>query len=326
MMIAPMHSMLTRRRVLLAGAAVLTAAACGQTTPTADVVRIGYQKNGVLLLAKERGGAEAALAPAGVTKVEWVEFQSGPPLLEALAIGSIDIGSSGDTPPIFAQAGGAPIVYAGAQRLSGAAGGVLTPAGSTLTSLADLKGKKLCFTRGSSAHNSAIVALESVGLSLKDVEEVNLGPADAVAAFAQGGIDAWVIWDPYYTLAIRDQKARVLATLSELGGGQAFFFTNKTYVGAHPDIVRAVLNFLRAEGQWAEANRDAAAEIIARETNMALDLMKDTTQRADFAVGPMTPEAIALQQSVADRFAAQGVIPTPVKIADATWTGWTPAG
>ncbi len=316
---------LTRRRALLAGAALLTTAACAKARPQTDLVRIGYQKNGVLLLAKQRGGIIAALSRAGVRRVDWVEFQSGPPLLEALAIGSIDMGSSGDTPPIFAQAGGAPIVYVAAQRLSGAAGGVLTPAGSSLQSLNDLKGRKLCFTRGSSAHNSAIVALESVGLTLDDVEQVNLSPADAAAAFSQGGIDGWVIWDPYYTLAIRDQNARALVTLAQLGGGQAFFFANRTFAAERADTVRAVLDFLRAEGRWAEANRDAAAEIIARETNMSLDLIKDTTQRADFAIGPMTPDAIAMQQTVADRFATQGVIPSSIKIADATWTGWSPA-
>lgn len=313
-------TLITRRRALLAGAA-FSLSACGRSS-TDQSIRIGYQKNGVSLVAKQRGALDKALVAAGASKVEWTEFTSGVPLLEALSVGSIDIGSSGDTPPIFAQVGQSPMRYVAAQKLSGKAGGMLTPKDSSLKTLADVKGKSVCFKRGTSAHNSVVVALETVGLTLSDVKEVDLNPADAAAAFQQGGIDAWMIWDPYFTAAIKDQGARELISLATTGGGHSYFFAHERFIARQEAMMRAALDALAREGAWCEANRQAVAEMMAQETGLPLDLMVDTTLRADFALHAMSPEIIAAQQVIADRFLALGVIPTPIKIADATWTGW----
>src|SRR6202042_2737084 len=74
------------------------------------IIRIGFQKYGNLILLKGKGWLEGRLAPLGF-KVEWKEFPSGPPLLEALNVGAIDFGHTGEAPPIFAQAAGIPLVY-----------------------------------------------------------------------------------------------------------------------------------------------------------------------------------------------------------------------
>lgn len=317
---------LSRRSALLAGAGFAVSfglVGCGDSgSGAAKGLRVGYQKNGVFLLAKQRGAFDKVLLAGGAASVEWIEFPAGPPLLEALSVGSIDLGGTGDTPPIFAQAAGAPLRYVAVQRLSGAAGGILTPANSGITDLKGLKGRRLAFTRGSSAHNQAVVALESAGLTLADVEAVNLGPADAAAAFQQGGIDGWVIWDPYYTAAIQNQGARVLVPGASMGGGAAYVLANAKFVEANPDLLRKALSAIAAEAKWAEQNRGAVAEMMARETGLPLPLVQDTVQRADFAFTPMTAEVAAAQQAVADRFHRLGVIPAPIKVADATWTGW----
>ncbi|BCW90921.1 hypothetical protein sos41_40970 [Alphaproteobacteria bacterium SO-S41] len=214
------RSALTRRAVLSSGAAlaVLALSGCGPAAVSGTTLRIGYQKSGALVTAKRRGTLAAAVKAAGIETVEWIEFQYGPPLVEALTAGSLDIGGVGDAPPIFAQSGGANFVYVAAARTSGASGGVLVPGTSTVSSVAELKSKRLCFTRGTSANVTAIRALKSGGLSLGDVEYINLNPVDSAAAFAQGSIDAWVIWDPYFTTALLQQKARVLVPGETLGG------------------------------------------------------------------------------------------------------------
>ncbi|MFV3129046.1 aliphatic sulfonate ABC transporter substrate-binding protein [Niveispirillum sp. KHB5.9] len=317
---------LTRRSLLAAslGGAVLLAGCGGDKAGDGTKLRVGYQKNGVFLLAKQRGEFDKALLKAGAAKVEWVEFASGPPLLEALAVGGIDLGGTGDTPPIFAQAAGAPLVYTAVQKLSGKAGGILTPANSGLNSIADLKGRKLAFTRGSSAHNIAVVALERAGLTLDDVEVVNLGPADAAAAFTQGGIDGWVIWDPYYTLAIRNNGARNLSFNGpeERISSAGYALANRAFADEHAPLLAAAMSALAADGHWAEQNRGAMAELMAKETGLPLDLLRDTVDRSDFAYTPITPDVVAAQQLVADRFHRLGIIPAPIRIEDAAWTGW----
>jgi sulfonate transport system substrate-binding protein len=312
-----------RTALTLLGGSALTAA-CGGGGGAPKGVKLAFQKNGVMLVAKTRGSLAAPLkATAGIDPIEWVEFPSGPPLLEAMAVGAVDVGLTGDTPPIFSQVAGAPIKYVAQVRLSGLAGGVITPKNSSVQTLKDLKGKKLCYTRGSSAHNSAVIALKSAGLTLDDVESVNLSPADAAAAFAQGGIDGWVIWDPYYTLAIRDQGARKLTGLDQLGGGASFILANAKFVETRPDDLKAILTAIADEGNWCKAHTDEVAEITAKASGLDVELLKDTMKRTDFVVEPLMDDVLAAQQANVDRFAELKIIPKSVKVMDAAWRDWS---
>jgi sulfonate transport system substrate-binding protein len=312
-----------RRALLTAALATTLVSGCGGGAKSPRV-RIGHQKNGVLLLARRSGRLERALAEPPAAEISWLEFSAGPPLLEAMSVGSLDVGSTGDAPPVFAQASGAPFMYVAAVPLSGAGGGILVPAGSTAQSVADLRGKRFCFTRASSAHNSAAVLLEQAGLSLNDVEQINLSPADAAVAFAQGGIDAWLIWDPYFTSALNDQGARVLGA-GGLPPSSAFILAHRDFVEGQPDLLKRVLSALSAEGAWASDNRAEVAALQARETGLPLELLQQTVLRDDFNVRPITPEVLAAQQAIADRFLRLGLIPQAVDVAAAAWTGWTPA-
>ena len=114
--------------------------ALGQQTAKARELRIGYQRSGTLLVAKHQRVLEKRLDALGVD-VKWVEFSFGPPLLEALNVGSIDYGTTGDTPPIFAQAGKAKLLYVAAAAAAGSGSAILVPPGSSLQTLADLRGK-----------------------------------------------------------------------------------------------------------------------------------------------------------------------------------------
>ena len=158
------------------------------------MLRIGYQRNGILVVAKQQGVIEERLKRFGHT-VRWVEFSFGPPLLEALSLDGIDFGQTGDAPPIFAQAAGGNLVYAATQEAGNSGLGILLPKGSQIGALAELKGKRVAFAKGSSAHNFTVAALEKAGLTYADIEPVTLAPADAAAAFARGSIDAWTIWE-----------------------------------------------------------------------------------------------------------------------------------
>ena len=183
--------LLSRRKVLagiVAASTATIALAPASVFAGPSEVRIGYQKNGVLYLAKETGQLEAALKAKGLT-VKWVEFSFGPPLLEALGAGSIDYGTTGDSPPIFAQAAGAKIVYVAAQEAAGSGAAILVKDGSNINSLSDLKGKKVGFAKASSSHNLTIAALEKAGITYNDIEPVYLAPADGAAAFAKGAVD-----------------------------------------------------------------------------------------------------------------------------------------
>jgi sulfonate transport system substrate-binding protein len=99
-------------------------------------IRVGYQKNGVLVIARQQAALENHFKPAGI-EVKWVEFSSGPPMMEAMNVGSVDYGAVGDSPPVFAQAAGAAIVYAAGQPVTNGQG-ILVPADSSIRSIAVL--------------------------------------------------------------------------------------------------------------------------------------------------------------------------------------------
>src|SRR6201991_1423823 len=174
-------------RKLLRGlfAAVLAAFVATAAHAEDKVVRIGFQKYGKLVLLKGKGTLEGRLKAIGYS-VEWKEFPAGPQLLEALNVGAIDFGSTGETPPIFAQAAGAPLVYVAHEPPAPKGEAILVPKDSPIKTLADLKGKKIAFNKGSNVHYLLVKALEKAGLKYGDVQPVFLAPADARAAFEKG--------------------------------------------------------------------------------------------------------------------------------------------
>jgi sulfonate transport system substrate-binding protein len=311
---------LSRRSFLIASAATAAAMPRGfaQTPAVPNEFRIGFQKSGAIVVAKQQGAIEQSLKRLGVGAVKWLEFQSGPPLLEALSVGSVDFGTTGDTPPIFAQAAGADLVYAA--TIPQASSAVLVPETSAITAVSELKGKRIAFTKGSSSHNFTVQVLKQVGIAFSEITPVHLSPADAAAAFARGAVDAWTIWDPFFALAERNQKARAIARIEGIVPSHSFYLANRRFAGAHPQVLKAAIAELAQVGEWAEANRSALAEILAEVTGVDVEAQRVAVSRARYRVGPLTAEAVANQQLIADEFHRLGLIPKPISVRDAAWT------
>ena len=280
-------------------------------------IRVGYQKNGVLVIARQQAALENHFKPAGI-EVKWVEFSSGPPMMEAMNVGSVDYGAVGDSPPVFAQAAGAAIVYAAGQPVTNGQG-ILVPADSSIRSIADLKGKRVGFTKGSSAHNIVVQTLEKAGLTYSDITPIYLTPPDAGPAFANGGIDAWSIWDPYFAIGETKQNGRILVNAFEITKSNSFYIANRDFAKSHGPILQQIIDVTTSTAQWAEAHRDEVAKSLSAVTGIPLDIQTVAAKRSSFAVGPITEDIIATQQGVADRFFKLGLIPKPVVVRDAVW-------
>ena len=312
---------LSRRGALALGAGLL--ASCAQSV--SGRLRIGYQRYGLLLVAKTRGELEKRLAAKGVDKLEWTEFPSGPPLLEAMNAGAIDFGVTGDAPPIFAQSAGARLDYVAVQPLKGAGEAILVRAASTLRAVQDLKGRSIGYTKGSSGHMFVVQALQQAGLSLSDVKSVYLAPAEAVTAFAHGDIDAWAVWDPFFAIAERDQHARVLISRASTPASGDVLLASKDLVATRPNVVRAVLNLLRLDAAWANENPEQAARIISASSGLPLEIVLTSLRREPIALHPVTDADISAQQDRADIFARLGLIPRRIDVGQVVWRGWTGA-
>ena len=280
-------------------------------------IRIGYQKNGVLVIARQQTALEKHFSPQGID-VKWLEFSSGPPMMEAINVGSLDYGAVGDSPPIFAQSAGAAIVYAAGQPITNGQG-ILVPANSTIRSVADLKGKRVGFTKGSSAHNVIVQTLEKAGLTYADITPVYLTPPDAGPAFANGSIDAWSIWDPYFAIGETKQNGRILVNASEITKTNSFYIANRDFAKTRGAVLQQIIDVTSSTAKWAESHRDEVAKALSAVTNIPLDIQTVAANRSSFAVGPITDDIIATQQGVADRFFKLGLIPKPVVVRDAVW-------
>ncbi len=306
-----MRSGVARRSVLggmLAGA--VRGRARGQATQT---LRIGVQKYGTLVIIRERGVLEPLLARQG-WRVTWAEFPGGPQLLEALNAGDLDFGITGEAPPIFAQAAGAPLVYVGAEPPAPRGEAILVPSGSTLQGAKALAGKRVALNKGSNVHFLLVQALKSGGLTPADIDSVFLAPADARAAFEQGAVDAWAIWDPYYAAAKAATGARVLADGMGLAPNRQFFLATRAFAQGNKGVLDVVLAQIAATDAWAKAHPAETAAILAPPLNLPRDIVTTAVGRLGYGVGPMTPGIVADQQRIADAFYDLHLIPAPVSV------------
>jgi len=316
--------MVTRRQTLgLIGAAAVSTVLpiAGKARAAAKALRIGWQKNGVLALAKSQGALEKRFADRGI-KVTWSEFTSGPPLLEALGAGALDFGPTGDVPPLFAQAARGNLLYIGTYRGSGQGSAILVHKDSPIQSLADLKGKKLAFKRGSSAHNVTVKQLRKAGLTLGDVTSLDLAPPDAAAAFKNGSIDAWSIWDPYTAIAEADPNTRVLTTAEGVVDSWSYFLGNGDFVADNGDLIVEVIDELKKVGSAAQANFDQTVKALASITGVPENVTNVVLARrgADLGAVSILPDAaVEYQQALADEFYDLKIIPRKLDIASIVW-------
>lgn len=294
----------------------LAAASAGSAWAENALLRVGYQKYGTLTILKAKGDLEKRLAPLGVN-IKWVEFPAGPQLLEGLNVGSIDFGTVGEAPPIFAQAAGADLVYVANQPPAPSAEAIIVPKGSTIRSVAELKGKKIVLNKGSNVHYLLVKLLEKAGLQYSDVQVVFLPPADARAAFERGSVDAWVIWDPFLAAAEKQISARVLADGKGVVSNHQFYLASRKYAKLNPGVIKAIVSELQKLNVWASADLKAATTVLSPELGLNADITELSLRRMAYGIQPITTKVALEQQKVADTFSSLKLIPKPIRIADA---------
>lgn len=309
---------INRRQFAITSFAAATAAALPALpafAQTGRVLRVGNQK-GLLSVLKGRGTLEHRLAPLGV-KVTWTEFTAGPVQLEALNVGSIDFGDVGEAPPIFAQAAGAPLAYVGATVPRPASEAVIVPRDSAIRSVADLKGKKVAYNKGSNVQYFLARLLEKHGLKYGDVQSVFLPPADARAAFEKGSVDAWVIWDPFLAAAEVTLGARLLADAKGVVNNRGYFFSSLDYAAKNPDVIKALIEEINQVDQWANGHRDALAAELTPLWGIPKPVVDKVVARTVYGTTPINRAILQEQQVIADTFFELKLIPRKINVIDA---------
>lgn len=281
------------------------------------VIRIVRSKQLTALAVLEQKGILAdRLKPLGY-RVEWPEFAAGPQQLEALNAGALDIASTAESPPIFSQASGAPLVYLAANSSDGQAISLLVPKNSPIQSVKDLKGKKVAFQKASIGHYLIVRALEKAGLQLSDIESVALAPPDANVAFSQGRVDAWFIWEPFVTRNVQNGTGRVL-----IDGGNGlrdtnnFLSTNRKFYEENREVIKVLLDEVQKAQNWARSNPKEIAKLLSEATQLDAPTLEIMHDKYDFTLIPITQAIINKQQDVADKWYSLGLIPQKVNVRD----------
>lgn len=320
-MTSPRLPAIARRHLLIAG---LAAGVPLISRAEPEKLRIGYQKSSTLMiLLKSRETLEKALAPRQVS-VQWHEFTSGLPLLEALNVGALDLSADvADAVPPFALAAGAKLTYVAIETPSPQAQAVVVRKDSPITSVAQLKGQKVAFAKGAGAHYLLLEALSRVGLSIKDIEPAYLNPADGRAAFENGSVAAWVVWDPFLAAVQRQSGARILQDGGNFASYRRFYLAATPYAQRRADVLATVYAELQRAGEWVKKNPAAAAEWHAPLIGLDAPTVAAANLRRSYSVRPLDTEALAEQQRIADAFTQAQIIPKRVTVADSPV--WQPA-
>ncbi|GAA2775550.1 ABC transporter substrate-binding protein [Saccharopolyspora taberi] len=323
---------MARRDVLRTISALLVlalATACGSATtaprraPVPPPVGPAELSAVVLKVGDQKGGAKSLLTAAGLLgdvpyRIEWSTFTSGPPMLEAVSAGAVDVGSVGNTPPLFAAAAGAQISIVSASKADPAGEAILVPPDSPLRTLSDLRGRTIGVAKGSSAHGQVLYTLRRAGLSLQDVRLSYLQPSEAYSAFTQKQIDAWAVWDPYTAQAELEAGARVLATGEGTANGYGFQVASRKSLadpGRNAAIADFVTRLARAQ-VFNDQHPDRRAEFWTAETGLPPEVTRRAADRKNQLPVALSPELVDSEQKLADALREAGVLPGRFRFED----------
>lgn len=299
----------------------LILSACGQNSSSGEngdkTVKIGYQKGNTLNILKENGYLDERLAKDGY-KVEWIEFESGTTLLEALSTGNIDYGNAADGPGIFAQATGKELVYTGASIPNLEGVGTMVKQDSDIQTYADLKGKKVAVFKGGNHHYLALLAIEQEGLTEEDIEWVYTSDASqGRAAFESGEVDALATWDPFFAGVEESLKPKTLKhnLTPDDYPNRTFYYATKEFADQHPDLVEAILEETDRSDQYSNKHKKEVAAQVAQIIGIDVKVMERAIDRREYGVDRITPEIVEAQQKEADDFYRFGIIEKKVDVS-----------
>jgi sulfonate transport system substrate-binding protein len=300
-------------------------AAAAQPTTATTTATVAADTNSnlpPLIVGDQAGtGAQALLQASGLIHklpftLKFADFTSGPPILEAMSSGSVDIGGVGNAPPVFAAAGGAKIAIVGARSNNPKSAALLVPKGSSATSIQDLKGKKIAVAQGSSADYHLLAVLTKAGMTPKDVQLVYLQPAEAQAALSSGAVDAWDVWSPFIEAA-KAKGAKQLVDGTGYGGNYAYEVASKAAI-ASPTKSKEIKQYLKVLDQayrWANTHSSSWAKTWAAATGLPVSVMDVAAQDATTQPIPVSDKTTQSEQTLADAFAKAGLIPKSYQFA-----------
>jgi sulfonate transport system substrate-binding protein len=279
---------------------------------------VGQQESGIVSLSQDIDAFKGA-----PYHVKFAYFPYGPPEVAAAAAGKIDVADLGDVPPITGASHNLPFKLVAAEvppSYQQVGDYIVVPKGSSVTSVAQLKGKSIAVPFGSSANGFALDAIEAAGLSPTTVKLVNLAPAAAQTAFQSGSVDALALWNPQVTVDTENGARIIGYGRPPLDPDVEFYIAsihdlNSTDPSRKADLVN-LLERLGAAYQWGDAHQRAWIAGVEHETGVDAKTAKITIQNGLEQVRYITPQVVKNVQVLANTFYKARQIPQPVSVSN----------
>jgi len=264
-------------------------------------VNIGIQQSiWPILAAKEKGWFEEEFEKVGA-KVNWVEFQSGPAYFEAIATDRLDFGRVGNIPVLVGQAADIPFKEIALASSGEKGDAILVPKDSSIKSVADLKGKKVAVAKGSSSYGLLYRALEANEINPDDVEIIQLQPDEAQPAFETGSVDAWVIWEPFQSIQVVKNGAKVIANGLDVNTSSPGFQIVRTkFAEEHPELVELYLKVTEKATRWQNENLEEAIDLYAELKDTDKEVIRQVLANSQPSNTPITEEIVEEQQKTTE--------------------------
>jgi sulfonate transport system substrate-binding protein len=245
------------------------------------------------------------------TKVTWVFSAGSNKANESLRANAIDLGSTAGSAAMVARANGTPIKTVDVTK-GGEWTALVVRAGSKITSVAQLKGKKVAATKGTDPYYFLLQALKTVGLTAKDVQVVNLQHQDGKTALERGDVDAWAGLDPYMAQTQLQAKSELMYRNVSFNSFN-LLDAREDFIARHPELVQAVVNAYERARQWSQTHPEQLATLLARDAKTSLAVAKAQLQRTTFRIAPAPGDA---QRTVLERILPITVSDGDVRSAD----------
>lgn len=267
--------------ISLASAVILSGCfSSNEESSAPKTIRLDYAYYSPTSLAlKEYGWLEEALATEGI-QVEWYLSHGSNKALEFLNSNSVDFGSTAGAAALISKSNGSPIknVYIYSQPEWTA---LVSAADSGINEIADLRGKKVAATLGTDPYIFLLRALSRVGIQPNEVDIVNLQHGDGATALTTGAVQAWAGLDPHMARLELESGAQLFfrdVNLNTYG----FLNVREQFAERYPEYVKVVIEAYEKARAWTLENPDKAAEILARDAQISLDVAKIQITRNTF--------------------------------------------
>ena len=308
-----MLTRLIRRTVLaIATAALLLAPGAVLAADHPREIKLDYAYySPTSLVLKHFGWAEAAFKGQG-TEVKWVLSTGSARALEYLNSGSIDFASTAGLASVLSRANGNPVkavyVYSRPEWTA-----LVTPKGSPIHTIKDLKGKKVAAAPGTDPYLFLLRALHTQGLTKADIQHVSLPHADGRAALEQHRVDAWAGLDPLMASSELEAGSQVIYR-NVAFNTYGFLNTSEAFEKRYPDDVKAVIRLYEKARLWVLANPEPAAQILSQEAKVSLPVARLQLKRNDFSHPQIGPEQAKALKAAAPILTAENLVRPGVQV------------